>query len=211
MDDTSRSGGPRTAVRRATPSDVPRLAVSLARAMQDDPVIGWVIPRPDTRRRILPRFFTAMIRHLYLPTDEVYTTDDQSGAALWLPPGQVTPATSDILGLAWHVLPVLPLVGRALLRAPGMLRLLDANHPKEPHYYLALLGTDPDRQSRGIGGAMLASQLARCDAEGVPAYLESSNARNVPLYARHGFEVTKELKLAPTGPTMWLMWRDPQG
>jgi ribosomal protein S18 acetylase RimI-like enzyme len=203
--------GAEIGVRKATPSDVPQLATLLAMAMHDDPVICWVIPRPETRRRVLPRFFAAMIRHLYLPTDEVYTTEDRDAAGLWVPPGNAAPATSDVLRLASSVALLLPLVGRALLRAPGMLRLLDANHPKEPHYYLALLGTEPARQGHGIGSAMLSSQLSRCDADGIPAYLESSNWRNVALYARHGFEVTKELKLAPTGPSMWLMWRTPKG
>ncbi len=200
---------PHTRVRKATTSDVSQLAALLARAMEDDPVICWVIPHPETRRRVLPRFFAAMIRHLYLPADQVYTTADLAAAALWLPPGNAAPATSDVLRLASRVVLLLPLVGRALMRAPGMLRLLDANHPKEPHYYLALLGTEPARQGHGIGSAMLSPQLARCDAEGIPAYLESSNWRNVALYARHGFKVTKELKLAPAGPCMWLMWREP--
>jgi hypothetical protein len=65
--------------------------------MHDDPVICWVIPRPETRRRVLPRFFGAMIRHLYLPADEVYTTEDRDAAGLWLPPGNAAPATSDVL------------------------------------------------------------------------------------------------------------------
>ena len=212
MDDADRSGDrdSQASVHKAARSDVHQLAAVLARAMEDDPVICWVIPRPETRRRVLPRFFAAMIRHLYLPTDEVYTTGNLDAAALWLPPGNAAPATSDVLRLASRVLLLLPLVGRALIRAPGMLRLLDAHHPKEPHYYLALLGTEPARQGHGIGSAMLETQLARCDAEGIPAYLESSNGRNVPLYARHGFEVTKELVLAPSGPSMWLMWRAPR-
>jgi hypothetical protein len=50
---------------------------------------------------------------------------------------------------------------------------------------------------------------ARFDAEGSPAYLESSTERNRDLYLRHGFEVTRELPLPEGGPTMWLMWREP--
>jgi hypothetical protein len=53
--------------------------------------------------------------------------------------------------------------------------------------------------------------LARLDAEGLPAYLESSNARNLTLYWRHGFRVREELRLAPRGPSMWLMLREPKG
>jgi hypothetical protein len=46
-------------------------------------------------------------------------------------------------------------------------------------------------------------------AEGTPAYLEASSARNRALYERHGFEVTEELSLPKGGPPIWLMWREP--
>ena len=48
----------------------------------------------------------------------------------------------------------------------------------------------------------------RCDAEGLSAYLESSDLANVPLYERHGFRVTGEVVI-PDGPVIPLMWRDP--
>ena len=52
--------------------------------------------------------------------------------------------------------------------------------------------------------------LDRCDAEGMPAYLESSNVRNVPFYGRHGFEVTGEIDLGKGAPTVTAMWRNPR-
>ena len=52
--------------------------------------------------------------------------------------------------------------------------------------------------------------LERCDAEGLPAYLESSKERNVPFYRRHGFEVREEIHFGPGGPPMWPMWRAPR-
>ena len=38
-------------------------------------------------------------------------------------------------------------------------------------------------------GTVQAFGVRECDAQGLPAYLESSHPRNVPLYERHGFEV----------------------
>ena len=46
------------------------------------------------------------------------------------------------------------------------------------------------------------------DAQGLPAYLESSSPANVPLYRRHGFEVVEVLKATPDAPEMWAMWRE---
>ena len=62
-----------------------------------------------------------------------------------------------------------------------------------------------------IGGAAGSEPpMPRCDAEGLPAYLESSKERNVPYYERFGFRVTRELAMPGRGcPPVWLMWRDP--
>ena len=69
-----------------------------------------------------------------------------------------------------------------------MLGDLEKLHPSEPHYYLEFIGTDPAHQGKGMGTQLITPMVERCDTEGVPAYLESSNLRNVPFYARHGFE-----------------------
>ncbi|MCB1038392.1 MAG: GNAT family N-acetyltransferase, partial [Acidimicrobiales bacterium] len=88
---------------------------------------------------------------------------------------------------------------------------IEKAHPKEPpHWYLALIGTDPAHQGEGVGGALIGAITQRCDAEGLGAYLESSKEQNVPYYARHGFDVVAEIRMED-GPTMWRMWRDPKG
>ena len=79
-------------------------------------------------------------------------------------------------------------------------------HPDEPHWYLPVTGVDPSHQGRGHGSAMLRAALARCDADGLVAYLESSSPANLPLYERHGFEVTGEVQ-APGAPVTFPMVR----
>jgi len=81
-------------------------------------------------------------------------------------------------------------------------------HPREePHWYLAIIGVDPARQGYGVGAALLRSRLRRCDQEGLPAYLESSNRENVPLYQHFGFHVTGTLGLPEGAPVVNTMWR----
>jgi ribosomal protein S18 acetylase RimI-like enzyme len=69
---------------------------------------------------------------------------------------------------------------------------MDELHPRDPHWYLPWLAVEPARRGRGLGSALLAECLARVDADGLPAYLETPNPRTIPLYERHGFEVTGE-------------------
>lgn len=98
------------------------------------------------------------------------------------------------------------------LRIPRGLRALTAlerARPREPHWYLAVLGTDPAWQGKGTGSALVHPVLDRCDHDGLGAYLESSKERNVLYYQRFGFTVTGEIAI-PNGPTVWLMWRDPR-
>ncbi|PQM45989.1 hypothetical protein C1Y40_03849 [Mycobacterium talmoniae] len=88
--------------------------------------------------------------------------------------------------------------------------LMKREHPEEPHWYLAVIGSDTAVRGRGFGQALMRSGLARCDADHAPAYLESSKADNVPYYQRFGFDVTGEIVVPGGGPTLWKMWRPPR-
>jgi GNAT superfamily N-acetyltransferase len=87
---------------------------------------------------------------------------------------------------------------------------IEQKHPHEPHYYLLALGVEPDLQGRSLGTQLMAPILERCDRERVPAYLESSKEKNLPLYERNGFRVTEKFQVPNGGPAIWLMWRDPR-
>lgn len=195
------------AVRPATAADVPRLCTVLARAFEDDPVAAHLIPSDRRRLRGLRAFFRAQLSRDLLPFGRVFTTGDRSGAALWAPPGKAVPQGLPVLLSLLSIAPYV--VGRTLPRTMRSLARITSVHPREPHWYLAVLGTDPPCQGRGIGSSLLQPVLARCDAEGTRAYLESSKESNVPFYRRHGFEVTGEVRL-PGGPPVWTMWRDPR-
>jgi predicted N-acetyltransferase YhbS len=100
-------------------------------------------------------------------------------------------------------------MGRQVGRGMRVSETMKKHHPEEPHWYLAVVGSDPDVRGGGFGQALMRSRLERCDAEGAPAYLESSKESNVPYYLRFGFQVTGELTIPDGGPTMWQMWRRP--
>ena len=118
-----------------------------------------------------------------------YCVDDFSGAALWLPPG-IGPDSERLGALtAQHA------SAPVLRDSDGVFEQMAAYHVPEPHWYLPLIAVDPACQGRGLGGALLKQALARCDADGLPAYLESSNPRNIALYQRHGFEILGRIQV----------------
>jgi ribosomal protein S18 acetylase RimI-like enzyme len=197
-------------VRPARRSDVPALARALGRAFYDDPVMTWMQPDAGRRAAALAGFFGAMTRYHFLSGGGAEVATSESGigaAALWDPPGR------------WHhssreQVAMLPAVIRAFRGHLGAGRALteamQAVHPEEPHWYLAIIGSDPTVRGSGCGHALMRSRLDRCDAEHAPAYLESSNPDNIAYYNRFGFEVTGQVQLAPGSPHVWTMWRDPR-
>lgn len=197
-------------VRKARRTDVPALARVLGRAFHEDPVIGWLQPDPARRAAALPGFFGAMTRHHFMSGAGVEIAESESGlcaAALWDPPGRWVQTPREQIAMV-------PAVLRAFRGRVGMSRALaeqmKAVHPDEPHWYLAIIGSDPEARGGGFGGALMRSRLDRCDAEGSPAYLESSNADNIAYYLRFGFTVTGEITIPDGGPTLWCMWRQPR-
>jgi GNAT superfamily N-acetyltransferase len=197
-------------VRPPRKSDVKQLAAVLARAFYDDPVMAWVLVDDTRRANGLPRLFAAIVRHHFLAGGgaEVAGTDGRIGAAaLWDAPGRWKQTPSEEL----RMLPALLLAfGRGLGRGRQIVELMKERHPEEPHWYLAVIGSDPAVRGGGFGHALMRSRLDRVDAEHAPAYLESSNPDNIPYYLRFGFEVTGEIRLPDEGPTMTCMWRQPR-
>lgn len=198
-------------VRPGTKSDVPLLSKVLADAFDDDPVMSWILPDPASRKARMARMFSGWTRHHHLAGGGVEVAVDTQGAiggaALWDPPGRWKQST-------WSSLMVIPTLlramgGRARVGA-GVDAVIEAAHPSSPHWYLATIGTGTTARGGGYGKALLASRLDRCDADHVPAYLESSKAANIPYYQRFGFEVTGEIAVPGGGPTLYPMWREPR-
>jgi GNAT superfamily N-acetyltransferase len=195
-------------VREARLEDRDRLAEVFADAFAEDPIFGWLLAGKLNTDRRLKRFFRILLQdELRQPDHEVYLAEDGSGGAIWKGIDRWKTPPSTIV----RQMPGMTLAFGVTNRRPlKILGAMEKVHPREPHYYLETVGTRRAVQGKGVGSAVMSLVLERCDREGVPAYLESSNPRNIPLYARHGFEARDPVPLPPGAPVLTPMWRDPR-
>ena len=134
-----------------------------------------VVPRTVARRRKLPAFFRSLLAAL--PFGEVYTASEGRAAGDMEPTGHVPDGLVQGHQTRRHD----PrLVGLRLPTIAGGLLYFQSHHPKERHWYLQMLGTQPDSQGKGVGSAIIAPVLEHCDRTGERIYLESSKERNIP-------------------------------
>lgn len=192
-------------VRHALASDQEGTVDALARGFEHDPLFSWMCPDLERRPEFLRRFLEPIFRS-GLKRGHTYVLGGDRGAALWSPPDVEFFDEPDLLALIaameFGAQDRYEIVG-------GSLAGLTELHPTEPHFYLDTLALHPDHRSQGLGGPLIAPVLETCDREGVPAYLESSNPRNLSFYERNGFELRDQLDM-PDGPRIHTMWREPQ-
>jgi ribosomal protein S18 acetylase RimI-like enzyme len=195
-----------TDVSFALRADLDELADALTDAFSADPMMAWIYPDPSTRPE-MSRPFMRMALDIAFPHGHVYSVANNGAAALWSPPDV------DLFDDA-AVVQMFTMLGDQLgdraAEIGGGLMQIAAEHPHdEPHFYLFVLGTATASQSKGLGSTLMTEVLDRCDRQGLGAYLESSNTRNVPFYERHGFKVLNEVKLSDDFIAR-PMWRDPR-
>jgi GNAT superfamily N-acetyltransferase len=199
------SGPVQSAVRAARAADVPRLARTLAAAFEDDPVWSWLLPGTRRRPERLRRYFALELRAVGLARGCIWAAEDLSGGALTTPPGMWRLPWSVQLA---HGVGFTRALGLRLPWAAALLARMERRHLREPHHYIAYVGVAPPAQGRGLGARLLHPTLERCDADGLPAYLEATAPRNIALYERLGFAATDEVRLGGS-PPLTLMVRRP--
>jgi GNAT superfamily N-acetyltransferase len=191
----------RAPISATTPARPAAAIAILVEAFGADPVNRWVWPDEEQFQASFPAFVRAFAGQAF-ECNTAYSVGADAGAALWLPPG----AHSDEEALV-------RLVEQTVRadRQPALFELFErmgGHHPTGPHWYLPLIGVRPSQQGKGYGAALLQPILAACDRDGLPAFLESSNPRNLTLYQRHGFEILATIEIG-SSPPIFPMVRQP--
>ena len=205
-------------VRTATLDDVDAIVRVCSAGFFDDPLMRWVFDDDRARLGQLQIVFGALGRDYLSGRGVVHVLEDGC-AALWREPGFEHHVTSDERteregdragdDPQAAAVPADAFPPEALERLGILGAKMVATHPHDRHWYLHVVSTEPARQGQGLGARTLAPVLQECDTTAVPAYLESSNARNLPFYKRLGFEQIGEITL-PDGPSLYPMWRSPR-
>lgn len=194
-------------VRRAGQPDITAAVQTITEAFHHDPTWAWAFPDPELRpaqyRRWWGIFVGSASRYGW-----TWLADDGAAVAVWIPPDGVELTDEDEAALE----PLLrDLIGPWTDPVLEGLHRFDTAHPRdEPHYYLSLLGTRNSRRGQGIGMALLRESLAAVDAEGMPAYLESTNPANNRRYESVGFHDIGTFEMPDGGPVVTRMWREAQ-
>jgi GNAT superfamily N-acetyltransferase len=194
--------GPSTEVRSPTADEMDHAVAAIVTAFLTDPAARFAWPAARDYLQSMPlatREFAGASFHC----GTALVSADLCGAALWLPPG-VQPNGEELEKVFGDTANRENLAD--LLATFGK---MEQAHPKQAHWYLAMIGVEPNAQGKGLGAQLIRHGVARCDQEGELAYLETSNLRNVVLYQRFGFEVMGQFQVG-SAPLVTSMLRRPQ-
>ena len=93
----------------------------------------------------------------------MWTTRDYDGAVVELPPGawEMPTSMTGKEALRW-----LRAFGTRLPLAARVLRVMEARHLREPHFYVRIIGVRTARQGQGLGSALMQPTLQRASPPG---------------------------------------------
>jgi GNAT superfamily N-acetyltransferase len=233
---TGRPGGPAAPgtaprvegrVRVLARRDLDEAAVVLARSFDVEPGGRALFPDPQLRRRYL-EIGGRMQIDAALPYATVYGLEVEgrlAGIAVWQPPStkprllgalasngrEVAAQTPALARATPHVLSLLPRHARDGARLVRARNRAAKRASRGRAWYLAILATDPELQGQGVARRLLDHVLDRCDVDGLPAWLETTDPVNPPLYEHLGFRTVLHVDEPVWLPGFWVMRREPHG
>ncbi|MGC2486193.1 MAG: GNAT family N-acetyltransferase [Acidimicrobiales bacterium] len=181
-----------------------------ARAFFDDVYFSYLLPDERTRTRALELLFSSHVRHGGEHARVVTVRDERRtiiGVAVWFAPGHWPPSVGTQLAQLPVTLRALYRHPRALRRGATYLNAILKVHPKEHHWYLALIATDPSVQRRGVGTLLMNDGIEKMTADRLGGYLETQKEENLAFYNRFGFVLRDTVRPMPDGPPYFTMWK----
>lgn len=168
---------------------------TLTASFYHDPLAEFFWPNEESRAKQL----SAGLEFLLKLSSKIWCSETANrkyagviGAAQ--PGGYPPPFFDSMVPLIRLILKLLSLTSlREMEKMTRVFRRFDKIHPRQPHWYISVLGVHPDHQGKGLGGELLRPILQKADKESVIVYLECSNPNSLDFYRKYGFEVMEEI------------------
>lgn len=95
----------------------------------------------------------------------------------------------------------------ALMRIEAYSDIKKVNKPSSPHFYINILGVNPQNQGKGIGSAMLSHihQMSEQHSDSRGVALDTHTEKNVDYYQRFSYRVSNTAQLENV--KNWFMFR----
>ncbi len=189
----------------ASRSDLDEAVGCLTTAFAQDPITGFLLQTSQGYQERVTHFFSLLMRAriaLNMPVLVARNTAAIHGAAMGY--ATVHPRWPTSLTEDWD---------RFEKAIPGLSdrmaiydEIASKGKPAAPHYYLGVIGVDPDSHGRGIGTQLLRSfcGLSARDPLSSGVYLETAQESNLGFYERAGFSETGRGSLGSA--TLWCMF-----
>jgi GNAT superfamily N-acetyltransferase len=191
------------AVQSLRDEDVERASGVIARAFHDDALTVHLYPDDESRRRLAPSMFEALVRY-----DRLFGQVDHlpgfEAVATWVRPGETAETADRLAQAGFDDLPDgVPL--EALDSFFGATGPAIASVAPGPHWHLRLLGVDPGHQGRGLGAALLRHGIDRAARSRHPVVLETFTERAAQFYLRNGFHLLLDDVEPVSGIRFWAL------
>ncbi|MCZ3386459.1 MAG: GNAT family N-acetyltransferase [Actinomycetia bacterium] len=186
--------------RRAQPEDADRFAETFGTAMYDDPMIRWPLPQDVSLEKVIA--MTRPIVEMYLDVESAWLLADGLAVASWIAPSAAARFDQWELPTRAAIAPYTDDDGQ---RYGKFWDWLAGHLPTEPCWFLDLVAVHPTVRGRGLGSTLVEHGLALARADGLPAFLETSQLSNVSFYGQLGFNVVAEERAPGSGPMIWFM------
>ncbi|MCJ7769665.1 MAG: GNAT family N-acetyltransferase [Dehalococcoidales bacterium] len=188
------------------------VSLMLARAFKDDPINAYAFPNPAERMEKMPYAYQFILRYNLLYGGSFTTSPQLEGAAVWLHSDNLVMSFWKMLisGAIW---PAMKIGMEACRKMRVFDQYMERKHSElvpTKHWYLLLLGVDPQHQGKGYAGKLLNEMFTVIDVEGLPCYLETESSQNVSMYQHFGFNVIDEFIVPDTMVKIWAMLRKPK-
>lgn len=153
-------------------------------AFASDPFVRWILPDPNVYVQDCMKHAGKMAPKSF-HNGHAYIIGANCGAIVWVGPESKSHHDDSDGGDG----------GGGPAELEELIRRSEQYRPTVPHWYLGWIAVDPMWRGKGLGGALLKHTLEISDRNHLPIYLESTNAANLSIYKRHGFELLAEVQV----------------